>query len=751
MDLQQKAKSSKAKQHGNEGEDPDCCLTHPWVESDSPSVPKNDSKEQQNNPPSHTQNGENKCEIPQETLPSQYNNDFHVSLPPSPSPPPNPYPYPHPHISYHALETKAPPATEFSVQDEVRTRDYEEYEGDGGETMSIPAGLNLDSRTIRTLHSASHSPPITASSLKTLDLNHIIGDIRLRVDLNFAYDLRFRRFNGENYGENKRAERDYYHAVAAEIFIYSFNSMHQSEQRQTSPDRYDYNSRRDICLLKQRRSTKTTASVSNKFEPRLPTMLETLKDILTTLVPECDQQSVKQNLDVPFLMQQVQRGVLDLVKLTTWLATLLKSHCAPIRDGWVDKMVNRIGEGCSNHDVHKIAKGIKAMFRTLENMKLVNIPLGDFLLYLLYVPSLIYTAQDVANHQIRTFKLILIDDTVRFMQNHYRKMIRNDCMFMRARTWYQDIRRQRSWFSLHFQREVMTSFEGMTVLFAGLFTLLDPLNASGDFPPTFEFEVEHLRNVRSDIQDLIGLEICSSLFELMATKFARNDSYLRNAKDELRCRIYAILYSDGHYPSYEENEDDISDNDDLDVSRNDSCYSGYNIRPDNNLSSAYYLHNNRWRNRIDQIALEIARTICSLDNSSSHSNNGYPDEDTLLLVERSLRSFFTTAGQRNRLRIQQELEAATIAHAKRYVRMTPLEMGNDHRSKHNPDYKRPGLPVFPDMDVIARRVAHIGVVHWKVWAPLLYVAESHGIFGPGNMYMMMPHTGQDPHPSYRMF
>ncbi len=107
------------------------------------------------------------------------------------------------------------------------------------------------------------------------------------------------------------------------------------------------------------------------FSPRLGQMLTDLKELLETLVPDKDHVSIAENLDVAFLMQQVENGVLDISRLAKWLSSLLKSHCAPVRDAWADSMIQQIDEGVQNSDMILLVRGIEKLFTVLEAMKLV--------------------------------------------------------------------------------------------------------------------------------------------------------------------------------------------------------------------------------------------------------------------------------------------------------------------------------------------------------------------------------------------
>lgn len=217
-------------------------------------------------------------------------------------------------------------------------------------TMDIPPALGLGQKEQKLLLSAKRYPPVTKSTLSELDLPCIMSNINLRMDANFDRDLHFKPdLDGEK-GRRKRKEAaDYWEAMAVEITIYAFGATHQMGN-----------------------ITEGSSEPRQMFEPRLPAMFETLQDVLKTLVPERDHPSVMQNLEVALLMQQIQKGVLDMVGVAKWLAALLKTHCAPMRDEWADRMVTQITSGSQSQDSFEIVRGLQTLFAILEAMKLVS-------------------------------------------------------------------------------------------------------------------------------------------------------------------------------------------------------------------------------------------------------------------------------------------------------------------------------------------------------------------------------------------
>jgi hypothetical protein len=223
--------------------------------------------------------------------------------------------------------------------------------------MRIPPGIVLDPLQIRQLRHASLIPPVTKASLSELDLESIMRNIHLRSDASFEPGLHFRPdLDGEGGKRKTRMAETYWGALLAEITIYTYINISGSQpegiQTVQIPD--------------------SETLQDGFFRPRLPTMFKTLLEVLKTLVPERDHAGIVAHLDVTLLMQQVQHGVLDLVSLATWLAKLLKTHCAPMRDQEADDIVTHITEGSASQDMGRVITGLRTLFYVLEMMKLVG-------------------------------------------------------------------------------------------------------------------------------------------------------------------------------------------------------------------------------------------------------------------------------------------------------------------------------------------------------------------------------------------
>jgi hypothetical protein len=201
---------------------------------------------------------------------------------------------------------------------------------------------------------AAELPPVTKQSLSELDIQNIITNLKLRHDINFDQDLSFRpNMDGPKGQQKQRQSHQYCRALVAELELYV-------RLFQGTPSLWE-SGHVDRSVVVQH------------AERRIPKMFETIHEVVKSLVPDRDHVRVDEHLDVPMLMQEIERGVCDLVKLAEWMACLLKEHCAPMRDVLVNKMVETIKVGAAKNSSDWIVSGLHELLGILEAMKLVRL------------------------------------------------------------------------------------------------------------------------------------------------------------------------------------------------------------------------------------------------------------------------------------------------------------------------------------------------------------------------------------------
>ncbi|KAH7321194.1 T-complex protein 11-domain-containing protein [Stachybotrys elegans] len=302
-------------------------------------------------------------------------------------------------------------------------------------------------------------PPVTRATLSELDVAKIIHNPKLRHDINFDPELHFRpNLDGEKGRKKQERANQYWNTLKDELIQFVTDR----------PGFYEKHGESD--------------------EWSLPALLKSVKDIIQTLVPQRDRQFLDEGLNVELLMQQFHRGVADLEKLATWLSRVLKSHCAPMRDEWVDTMYSQLSNGNAQGDMDMLVTGMRSLLSVLEAMKL-----------------------DVANHQIRCLRPVLIEDTTHFEQKFfYRKIQSRKLDVSQAAHWY---RQAEASYSPVVGHQAQQHFGDMAVFFDALVRLVLPSSADKRAPPTFVFDEERVVKLRADIMDAVNLDLCMQMYE----------------------------------------------------------------------------------------------------------------------------------------------------------------------------------------------------------------------------------------------
>lgn len=298
-------------------------------------------------------------------------------------------------------------------------------------------------------------PPVTKATLSELDVTKIIHNPKLRHDINFDPELHFRpNLDGEKGRRKQEKANQFWTTLRDQLTLFVVD---REAFKREHPN--------DWCL---------------------PILLRAVKEIIQTLVPQRDRDFLDEGFNVDLLMQQFNRGIADLEKVASWLSGVLKLHCAPMRDEWVDEMYNELSNGNRNNDMGELVKGMRSLLNVLEAMKL-----------------------DVANHQIRCLRPMLIEDTVHFEQRFFYKKIQGQRLdISSARSWYSDAVRSYS------RRAQHTRIFGETAaFFEALAKLILPTTVKESIPNTFLFDEERIVKLRSDMLDAINLEVCMRLYE----------------------------------------------------------------------------------------------------------------------------------------------------------------------------------------------------------------------------------------------
>jgi hypothetical protein len=519
-----------------------------------------------------------------------------------------------------------------------------------GDYSEVDAWVNKFVTTVNSkgYKKASTHPPISRDSLKELEAQCILNNPKLRHDINFDRELHFRpNLDGER-GQSKLRAADYYwEALEIELSMYTYIRTDPSgEVFRNTPGFYQGISR---------------------YEKRVPTMFQYMKDIILSMNEKSAMLGVSDALDVPYIMQQIHRGVYNVAALGDFLERLLKAHCAPMRDGWVEKVCGLLRDGAEADTFKTVVMGFKELFGLLEAMKL-----------------------DIANHQIRALRPMLLDTAIGFEQNYYKHRLETGSIATTA---------AQGWFDEAKEADVDTIPRHALAHFIDRFchSLVQP---KPKMPETFKLDLDRLVNLRQDIHGLVYTSICTrALAQLMQT--GRRDAQHQRRAGKYINEVLPILV--GRQPDA-----------------------------------------NKWVSLISTIAPELVRAALGDFNGEERaapilSSTGINPDSFIKAIEAHLNFAFIQGSQ-------YFTRALTEQHHLFLERVTSLIMTNMHASTQElvdlfvprpafsyimeakkqkkfdaQKFLAPPPTTQEPVDEIAKRAAHMAILHWRVWADLVYV------------------------------
>ena len=549
-------------------------------------------------------------------------------------------------------------------------------------------------------------PPVTRTTLSELDVHKIIHNPKLRHDINFDPELHFRpNLDGERGRRKQEKANQFWTALLEQLvqFVVDRDGFIQT-----------HGANGDWCL---------------------PALLRAIKEIISTLVPQRDRQVLEEGLNVDLLMQQFNRGVADLEKLASWLSGVLKLHCAPMRDEWVDEMYAELSNGNRNNDMNELVKGMRSLLSVLEAMKL-----------------------DVANHQIRCLRPVLIDDTVNFEQRFFLKKIQAKKLDVQGATaWYKEAQVQAQ--ILHTNSTPIPyaqSFGDTAVFFNALSRLILPSTSTDNFPATFVFDEDRIVKLRADMYDSICLEICMRKFDEFDQLSRSTNPFLsalssgsarssRSSGDfnfaAPPSRPSSVAFSDrgSVASSSPRNSGGLFGHSVIDAgearARSQTVYNS--LLALLNTASPSSRSQQKWRSLAQPIALQILRYI----------NNAPPLPEFEAQLTKCLTEVQSDIFREVEAQFQQRLLAELAKRVKEFRNLSGVGLfsvatgGRIHgagRTWDRSDRDNRDMMLIDSgnssssreprdeagIDDMAVRLAHLGILHWRVWSQIAYEVDT---------------------------
>jgi hypothetical protein len=300
--------------------------------------------------------------------------------------------------------------------------------------------------------------------------------------------------------------------------------------------------------------------------------------------------------------------------------------------------------------------------------------------------------QDVANHQIRNLKTLLIEDTVNFERHYHLDRLVNGRARVNintAQNWFTDAVEQfgpqcspRPRPGPYFELEVFT--RAVAALSFGR-------DGQSDFPETFFLDQDRLRTLKAEIDDLVMFEVCMDMFIALARQFGYEGHISLTIGQQLRAAILAIMgEAAGQGPQ-------------------------------------------QWMMNSEALSLEILRQASQIIGRSATYSFDHMTE-----ANHNLRDLFVRRSAYHASRLEASLLPQILANVDRHSTSSPTELFTDLVSIS------PSMPPLPTLSRtsisdtfafahlhpetakltdLANRITHIILLHWRVWGPIAYVQD----------------------------
>lgn len=268
----------------------------------------------------------------------------------------------------------------------------------------------------------------------------------------------------------------------------------------------------------------------------------------------------------------------------------------------------------------------------------------------------------MANHQIRYLRLLLVDDSIHFEQNNFLRKI--------SEGW--DVEGAREWFAFHCENAATEESRLMCFTRAIIDIITDHRKA---FPTTLGHDVDRLLVLRTDFYMELYQEACNQAFVDTLHRMGWIGMLPSNAYSRMLGRVVGILDKPGR--------------------RNPSDYN-------------------------EEVALEVVHEAYRLCNFKALPDERLVKSARLQLQEAS--SPGSTMYEEIRDLLGYDLTDLVGNEVKDLIHLTPLQMLNHL----NPGPLSSGTTCgMHGLITIARRTAHIVVLHWRIWGPILYEQPRH--------------------------
>ncbi|KAJ1984681.1 cAMP-mediated signaling protein sok1 [Dimargaris verticillata] len=350
-----------------------------------------------------------------------------------------------------------------------------------------PLGVMPASARPTSLH-----PPINRFTLRELSLKQIVNNISLRHDIVLEPNLEFQPINFGNIGLQKSKEADaYWQSVDRELRVLLQHQRASPRSVSTASASSTYNA------LDGGPSSRTELSLSIGT---IIIMVGEIREIMIEMLTVHNQalrQDLTANLDLKLIRQQLEHGAFDVTAMVDYITSVLKKHCAPVRDRLVDRITRNVRRG-------DYTETLRQCFKLLELMSL-----------------------DLANHQIRTMRHQLVATAVSFEWAYMSSLIRaRTTSLVKTEQWWRDLLRSPTSVTDDSPSPRMTRTSTTNRLTTFLHGFVALVASSDDrwadrVPETFDLDAKRLFQFHHDWQRIAAMAVVLLIYRQALTSFLR--------------------------------------------------------------------------------------------------------------------------------------------------------------------------------------------------------------------------------------
>lgn len=245
-----------------------------------------------------------------------------------------------------------------------------------------------------------------------------------------------------------------------------------------------------------------------------------------------------------------------------------------------------------------------------------------------------------------------------------------------TRRWYDEAQQNHIHCSENqFQDDEAFSFASLV---HGLTSQFTAFGGMCKFPIVFQYDWNRLHQLRGEVQNLIHLDLCCAMFKNLL--IVQGQSTTETTIEQLQSRLCSILGE--------------------------------------SLKSADYVEK-IWQSSTDTIALELVRALYVVQGRSITAISHTEVAEVEQRLSQLFQGQYTELYDRLVNNIHEQLERLTMAHAEKFQNLSTFAIAESQRKRRTQQNKH-GRGLQPDADDIAKRMAHIAVLNWGVYADIVY-------------------------------